>query len=122
MSLKAEKHLRRNNSTHNSHDTVQVDGNTVASTTVSGREDFGRIRVQSAVVDVLHQTRNMSDKQCVMNAKEGTYQAEADAAGECQILSIVADLSVGEEESHGEEGSDDLYAMSARLIRILNCI
>jgi hypothetical protein len=42
-----------------------------------------------------------------------TYQAEADGAGEAQVLSIALDFCVCEEESHGDESADDHCAAAA---------
>lgn len=42
-----------------------------------------------------------------------TYQAEADSAGEAQILSIALDFGVREEEGHSHESTDDHRATSA---------
>lgn len=36
-----------------------------------------------------------------------TYQTEADAASKSQILSIVTNLGIGEEESHGDASAND---------------
>lgn len=57
----------RNASADNTHDSIQANRNTVAGTTVGGREDFGRIGVECAIVDILTQvsdyigTRRMDD-------------------------------------------------------------
>lgn len=43
----------------------------------------------------------------------GTYQAEADGAGEAEILRVRAHLRVGEEEGHGDQRADDHGASPA---------
>lgn len=45
--------------------------------------------------------------------RDVTHQAETDGAGETEVLFVAPDLSVGEEENHGEEGTDDLRRGSA---------
>jgi hypothetical protein len=46
--------------------------------------------------------------------REGdTYQAEADGAGEAQVLGVALDFCVREEESHGDESADDHCAAAA---------
>lgn len=46
-------------------------------------------------------------------ARTCTYQAKADAASKSKILSVVADLSVCKEESHGDESAYDHGSSSA---------
>jgi hypothetical protein len=38
---------------------------------------------------------------------ECTYQAEADGAGEAEILGVALHFGVGEEESHGDKSAND---------------
>lgn len=78
---------RSNTSTDNTHDSVACNRNTVSSTTMSRWQHFRSVGVKSTVVDV---------------------QAEADRTSEAQVLSIVPNLSVGEEECHSDQCTNDL--------------
>ena len=52
----------RNASADNTHNSIQANRDTVAGTTVGGREDFGRISVECAIVDVLMQVSSYIGK------------------------------------------------------------
>lgn len=52
---------------------------------------------------------------------EWTYQAKADGSSEAQILIVIADLRVGKEERHGNQGTDDLESDQQESLRKHSC-
>jgi hypothetical protein len=102
-SAEINRHTRRrisicsNNRRHNPHDPVTSHRDTVSSSTMSGGQDLRRISVQRPVVNI---------------------QTETDQAGKCHILSFCADLGVGEEEGHGEQGADHHGVFAAEKLQI----
>jgi hypothetical protein len=45
--------VRSDDGAHDTHDTVQADGDAIAGAAMGGRQDFGGVGVEAAVVDVL---------------------------------------------------------------------
>jgi hypothetical protein len=80
-------HVRCNTSANDSHDAVESDRDSVACATVRRRQDFRRVGVQRAVVDV---------------------NTEADSASEAQILGVGSYLGVSKEKYHGDQSADNL--------------
>ena len=82
---------------NDAHHPIAGNSNTIASCTMCGWQNLGRIRVQASIVDI---------------------GEKGDRATKAEILRLIADLSVGKEESHRAQSSDHHCVFSTQNLRV----